>query len=482
MVPELRISARNAAPVRPDRSFVLYWMTAARRPRSSFGLDRAIDVARELHKPLVVLEALRCGYRWASDRIHRFVFEGMADNAAAFSKAGVTYLPYVEPSPGAGRGLLQALASRACLVVTDEFPAFFLPRMVAATAPRLDVRLESVDGNGLLPLSDADRAFPTAYAFRRHLQRRLPAHLRELPEPDPLAGLRLPKAALPQTIKERWPSAERIEALPIDHSVVPVEGTRGGPRAASARLEAFVASGLPSYAERRNLPEKDGTSRLSPYLHFGHLGIHEVLLAVAAREAWSPDSLGKTAHGRKEGWWGVSPSAEAFLDEAVTWRELGYNFCALRPDYDRFDSLPDWARRTLLEHSGDPRPERYDRAVLEGARTHDPLWNAAQTQLVREGRLHNYLRMLWGKKILQWTRDPEEALDVLIELNNKYALDGRNPNSYSGIYWILGRYDRPWAPTRPIFGNVRYMSSENTARKMPVSGYVARYGNATGLF
>jgi deoxyribodipyrimidine photo-lyase len=168
----------------------------------------------------------------------------------------------------------------------------------------------------------------------------------------------------------------------------------------------------------------------------------------------------------------MSASAEAFLDQIVTWRELGFNLCWQRSDYDRYDSLPDWARRTLAAHARDRREHVYTLEQFEAAATHDPLWNAAQRQLVREGRIHNYLRMLWGKKILQWTPGPEAALAVMLELNDKYAVDGRDPNSCSGIFWVLGRYDRAWGPERPVFGTVRYMSSENTARKVRVKEYV----------
>jgi deoxyribodipyrimidine photo-lyase len=172
----------------------------------------------------------------------------------------------------------------------------------------------------------------------------------------------------------------------------------------------------------------------------------------------------------------MSPPAESFLDELITWRELGYNFCHQRRDYEKYSSLPDWARATLEVHASDKREHMYSLAEFENAATHDELWNAAQRELVREGRIHNYLRMLWGKKILEWTASPEQALEVMIELNNKYALDGRNPNSYSGIFWILGRYDRPWGPERKIFGKIRYMSSANTARKVHVDDYLAKYG------
>ena len=168
---------------------------------------------------------------------------------------------------------------------------------------------------------------------------------------------------------------------------------------------------------------------------------------------------------------------ESFLDELITWREIGFNMCALRPsDYDQFESLPDWAQQTLGEHADDPREFVYSLEAFEQARTHDPIWNAAQRQLVREGRIHNYLRMLWGKKILHWTASPQEALAVMIELNNKYAIDGRDPNSYSGIFWVLGRYDRAWGPEREVFGKIRYMTSQSTQSKLKMKHYLAEYG------
>ena len=183
----------------------------------------------------------------------------------------------------------------------------------------------------------------------------------------------------------------------------------------------------------------------------------------------------------REGWWGVSSAADAFLDQIVIWRELGLNFSSHRDDNARYSSLPDWAKRTLAKHTRDEREYIYSLDEFGSARTHDLLWNAAQRQLIAEGRIHSYLRMLWGKKILEWTRKPEDALEIMIELNNRYALDGRDPNSYSGIFWCLGRYDRPWGPERPIFGSVRYMSSENTARKFRLGAYLEKYGPQKSL-
>jgi deoxyribodipyrimidine photo-lyase len=484
-VPDVRVRLLNTRPPRETGEYVLYWMIAARRPRWNFALQRAIAWGRQAGRPVLVFEPLRAGYQWASDRLHAFVLQGMADTATALAGGPLGYYPYVEPEPGAGRGLLAALAARATVVVTDDFPAFFLPRMTAAAADRLSVRVEGVDGNGLLPLAAATREFPTAHAFRRFLQATLPGHLAAFPADDPVAGSGLSSfGGLPVAVARDWPAAGTrmlaagvgsLSPLPIDHTVKPVD-TRGGHTAAADALEGFLRDRLPRYATERNQPESDAASGLSPWLHFGHLSVHQVFADLMTREGWTSRRLPASGTGQREGWWGVSPSAEAFLDELVTWRELGYVNCHRDPHHADYASLPAWARATLDRHAADEREHVYTLAEFEEAATHDALWNAAQRQLRREGRMHNYLRMLWGKKILEWTRSPEDALAVMIELNNKYALDGRDPNSYTGISWVLGRYDRPWAPERPVFGMVRYMSSENTARKLRVRGYLARYG------
>ena len=487
MVPDLRIRRANDQPIRPG-AYVLYWMVTARRAQANYALDRALEHARTLGLGLVVFEPLRVAYPWASTRLHQFVLDGMRDNQRAFAVPGVTYLPYLEPAPGAGAGLLEALAAAAAVVVTDDFPCFFLPRMVAAAAARLPVAVEAVDGNGLIPLRATDHAYPTAYAFRRHIQTSLQSHLFARPAAEPFdAPLPFPRPTLPAGIAQRWPDAfswldrgGSLASLPIDQHVAPVT-LRGGAVAARARLEAFVEERLSNYIDGRNDPVDDVTSGLSPYLHFGHVSAHEVFHRVMHSQGWL-GHLPPGGRGAREGWWGVSPAAESFLDQLVTWREVGFNMCAHRPDHDHYASLPAWALATLARHADDPREAVYTRDEFDGARTHDPLWNAAQRQLTREGRMHNYLRMLWGKKILQWSATPEDALHTMTDLNNRYALDGRDPNSYSGIFWTLGRYDRPWGPEREVFGTIRYMSSENTARKVRVKEYLARYGDSPSLF
>ncbi len=488
-VPEIRIRPANEAPVNPHGDSVLYWMTAARRVERNFGLQRAVEWAVDLKKPLVVLEALRCGYPWASDRLHRFIMDGMLDNRAHCQGKPVLYYPYLERAHGEGRGLLEALAGHACVIVTDDFPAFFLPRMLAGAVNRLTIRLEAVDSNGILPLAATDRVFLTAFSFRRFLQSQLREHLRSVPKKAPLARVSLPRPpTLPKKITKRWPPApeELLRAGPgglstfaIDHRVEP-SPLRGGSKAASAALTRFLRQRLDRYAEEGSHPDHEVTSGLSPFLHFGHISSHEVFARLTRYEKWSPRRLAIKATGGKAGWWRMSDGAERFLDQLITWRELGYNMCSKRQDYTEFDSLPEWAKDTLRKHARDPRPHIYPMAEFEAARTHDPLWNAAQRQLLREGRIQNYLRMIWGKKILEWSPSPREALAIMIELNDKYALDGRDPNSYSGIFWTLGRYDRPWAPERPIFGKIRYMSSRNTERKLRLRNYLERYGSYPG--
>ncbi len=482
MVPSDRVRVENDAPWRPERAYVLYWMTANRRLQWNYALDRALEVARELRRPLLVFEPLRIDHRWASLRFHTFVVQGMRDNAATAAASGVSYFPWVEPEIGASRGLLASLAADAAAVVTDTWPSLFHPRMLRAAAERLDVRLEAVDSVGVVPLAQPGRDFTAAQHFRRHLHKTAAHLLAEHPVPEPLAGYDLGRAELPAGIASRWPASD-VDALLAgglsDLALDPLAPTAltGGPVAGENLARGFLTSRLSRYHTDRNDPDGDGASGLSPWLHFGHVSAHRLLAEVVAQEAWTPDRVDRSKVAAREGFWGMGPAAEAFVDECVVWRELGHQWCYLHPDaHEDMDALPDWALATLRAHTADRRPVVYDRAQLAAARTHDPLWNAAQRQLVHEGRIQNYLRMLWGKKVLEWSATPREAWDTLFELNNRYALDGRDPNSVSGISWTFGRFDRPWGPERPIFGTIRYMSSDNTAKKLSLRAYLQRWG------
>jgi deoxyribodipyrimidine photo-lyase len=485
VVPTLRISAANQCPIRPDRAFVLYWMTAFRRTHFNFAFQRAADHAHALRKPLLVFEPLRCGYRWASDRLHQFAIEGMRDNAQALKGKPVTYFPYVEPHDRAADGLLESLAQEACVVVTDEYPCFFLPALIRSVRHRLPVLLETVDSNGWMPLRLAPKTFTVAHSYRRWMQKNILDQLLEAPAADPLRGRKLPcLSGISLQVSRRWPVADLdrclapggLAHLPIDHAVQPCKESPGGSVEARRRLSQFIDSRLSDYGENRNQPDALGTTELSPYLHFGHISTHELVGEVLQHENWTPDMAGRP-EGKNSGFWNTGASAEGLLDQVLTWRELGFNLCFREPRrYDRFESLPDWALATLRERASDPRPAVYSLEQFEAARTHDPVWNASQRQLLRTGVMHNYLRMLWGKNILHWSESPQDALRTMIHLNNKYALDGRDPNSYTGIFWVLGRYDRPWGPKRPVFGSIRYMTSESAKKKLRMHDYLRRFG------
>ena len=460
-------------------------MTAFRRTQSNFALQRAVEIAQQIQKPLVILEAVRCNYRWASHRFHRFILDGMVDNATNTQRSNALYVAYVEPESENGSGLIEHFSSHAAAVVSDDFPCFFHPAMYERFASRLMCSVELVDSNTILPMRAMDRTFSVAHSYRRAMQKEIAHGLPQFPEVNPLNNLVVPKLkSLPSSLLQQWPlwigedaprkiSNLSLDTLPIDKGVVPT-GEKGGSTQGALVVDRFFTHRLSSYSEARNEPEQAGSSWLSPYLHFGQVSPHTLFERLADACEWSPSKLGKP-NGKMTGFWNMSEDAEAFLDQLMTWREIGFNMCSREKNYDRFESLPDWAQTTLDQHEQDKRPWVYSLEEFEQAKTHDSLWNAAQTQLRCEGRIHNYLRMLWGKKILHWTATPRQALKVMIELNNKYALDGRDPNSYSGIFWVLGRYDRAWGPERPVFGKIRYMTSESTQSKFHVKQYVKQY-------
>ncbi len=478
-----RLTPRGTTPVRPDGAFVLYWMSAHRRLEWNQALQHALWWAEELARPLVVIETVHADQPWASVRHYRFFIQGCAANRAAATRLPLTYHPFVEAIPGSALDLIAALAAQACLLVRDDFPQRFQRSVRARLDRRLTLAQVDVDANGVLPLSASQRTFERAVDFRRFVQKELPPHLLAPPLDAPaLARAQVPRlAALPEDVARRWPAADLdqllapggLAALPIDQEV-PAAPDAGGADAARLALRAFLAQRLDRY-DLRNHPDDPVASGLSPWLAQGHLSAHQVALAVLAHAGWSPDRLAASASGGKDGWWGCTPAIEGFLDELITWRELSHHHSQRVPDDDRFESLPAWALATLAQHAGDARPALYSPADLEAGRTHDPLWNAAQRQLRAEGRMHGYLRMLWGKWILGWSADPRAAWDTALRLNDRWALDGGNPNSLGGVAWIFGRFDRPWAPQRPVFGCLRYMTSGSTVKKLHCRDYLARW-------
>jgi len=474
---DTRVRPANDRSVNTAGDYILYWMQANRRLDHNLALDHAIAEGRRLGRPLVVYEGLRLRYPWASERLHRFVLEGMRANATAARRAGLTYWPWVEHKPGEGRGLLADLAARAALVVTDDFPCFIVPGQVAALAASVEVAVVAVDAGAIVPMS---RLGPTVSAAA-HLRPRIHRAFGEAWEHRAVArpqGSGAAPMAPPFEPADLDDLDGLLASLPLDRSVPAVPATPGGGPAARQRLADFVAHRLRGTAERRSHPappDRAHQSGLSPYLHFGHIAIEEVVERVLASTGdWSPAVLDPHAVGRREAFFCRDADVNAFLDEAITWRDLGLHWhWTRRQDTESLErALPAWARATLAAHAGDARAHVYSVEEWEAGQTHDPLWNAAQRELAATGTIHNYMRMLWGKKVLEWSRTPEEAYATLEHLNNRYAVDGRDPNSYTGILWCFGLFDRPWAPERRVLGSVRYMSSENTAKKFRLGPYL----------
>lgn len=448
---------RRTQPVPGD--YVLYWIQTTLRSRENPALNFAAERANELGLPLVVYQGLRPDYPWASDRFHAFILESAADMAADFADRGIPYGFHLErrrreagePRP---ESPLQQLAGRAAFVVTDYFPTFIVPRQTRRLRERIDAPVVAVDSCTIVPMGYISRAHPTARGFRTEVVAALPHFLHPVGtvEPRTRRAFEFPfESALP--IRGPVPAAELAASCDIDHAVGPSPSIRGGQRAAATRLAAFLETRLTRYAEDRGDPNHpEAVSGLSPYLHFGNISPQEVLLRVRD----------------------VAPPAqyERFQDELLVWRELAHNFCHHDPAHRTLAATPAWARKELDDHADDPRPALYSMEELERGKTGSVLWNAAQRAYVRDGTMPNYLRMLWGKAILHWSTDAGSALRTMEHLNNKYSLDGRDPNSYAGFHWILGKFDRPFY-RRPVFGTVRYMSLTAAEKKFDVKAWLA---------
>lgn len=481
--------SRNNEPVNESGDYVLYWMQINRRFEYNFALEYAVAWANKLDKPLLIYEGLNIDYPWASDRMHAFLMQGMQENQRIAVERGINFYSYVEPQSEAGKGLFYTLAEKACCVISDEFPVFIIRKHNERVADRINVPFTTIDSNGLIPLGITDKDPYSAYLFRKIMQKHFVEAYTNPPQKDPLADLnKTERIQLDDSFLSKYRSAmdeesdieQVISGLDIDHSVkiVDVDGSRVG---ALKKLDYFIQNALMEYDEKRNHPDEKKTSGLSPWLHYGKISEYEIVKTALDQQPANWDLSQITPNGGKNtGFFNGDQNIQGFLDEVITWREVGFHYAHHRPDYDEFDSLPNWVKETMREHERDERKWIYSLEELEQSQTHDDIWNAAQTQLREEGIIHNYLRMLWGKKVIEWTPDYRTALDYLIELNNKYALDGRDPNSYSGIFWCLGRFDRAWQE-REVFGKLRYMASENTRKKVKMKNYLAKYGSQRHL-
>jgi deoxyribodipyrimidine photo-lyase len=430
---------------------VVYWMQAAQRPDWNHALEYAVRRANESGKPLFAWFGLTERFPEANLRHYAFMLEGLRETQAALAKRGV---PLIVERADPGRGIAAA-ARDAALVVVDAGYTRLERAWRRDAASGLRCPLLQVETNVVVPVGAASAKDEfMAATLRPKIKRAWGRFL------VPLKATPLRRAAPPSWLAPLdLGDPDRVLAgLRLDRTVGPVPGVAGGPSRAKRRLRAFLSRKIDRYAEDRNDPLIDGTSGLSPYLHFGQISPLEVALKAVASG---------------------SPGRVAFIEELVVRRELSMNFTTYNGAYDRFEGLPAWARSTLLEHRRDRREAVYAAAELEAARTHDPYWNAAQVQLLTRGGIHGYLRMYWGKRILAWSEDPAEAFATALRLNNRYGLDGRDPNGFAGVAWCFGKHDRGW-PSRPIFGKVRAMNAAGLRRKFDADADARRWTPPAG--
>jgi deoxyribodipyrimidine photo-lyase len=445
-----RVTIRRPGSPASEGKCVVYWMQRAERALDNPALDLAIDIGNELNLPVIVFFSAISNFPSANLRHYVFLNQGFADIEEDLASRNVSFVVRRPPNNKLDAFLKEV---EAALLIGDENPCREPERWRRVTARRVKIPFWTVDADVVVPSKIFPKHQYMLHIMRSKLQRELPTYL--LPGKHPKA-------------KHAWKRPKRFESFPVrddvtagwknfDRSVAPVDTFTGGTHAALKRMKYFITHQLANYDTQRNHPEVDGTSQLSPYLHFGH--ISPLTIALAMDEAVAQGKVTQAAH-------------DAYINELIGWREISVNYVKYVPQYDSIEGAPAWAQKTLQEHARDKRDPVYSLQEMEEGKTYDELWNAAQMQMVKHGWMHNYMRMYWAKKILEWAPNPARAWEYAIILNDKYELDGRDPNGYAGIAWAIGGvHDRPWFD-RPIFGTIRYMSGASTGKKFNSKRYI----------
>jgi deoxyribodipyrimidine photo-lyase len=440
-----RVSVRRPGTPDAEGEAIVYWMERAKRGHDNPALDLAIEIGNLLRKPVVVFFAIHPCVERANLRHYTFLAEGLADLADDLRRRRVGLALRTYPD----HRLLAFLERHSpAMLIGDENPLRQQERWRERVAEHVLVPFWTVDADVVVPSALLETEQYAARTIRPRLHKHIAAFMRTDAEPNAHIENERPSSVVPA-------AADVLAPLPIDRGVA-ATALRGGARAGLERLRHFVSQDLGAYDTRRNHPEVDGTSQLSPYLHFGQIGPRAIARAIRASDA-------------------PSEAVEAFLEQLIVRRELAVNYVRYNDAYDRLEGCERWARQTLRQHRFDPRTHTYSAAQFEAAETHDPLWNAAQRQMVTTGWMHGYVRMYWAKKILEWSATPEEAFETAVTLNDRYELDGRDPNGYTNLAWAIGgKHDRPWPP-RPVYGTIRSMSFASTSRKFDANRYIAQY-------
>ena len=449
-----RVRQLNSVPFgnRPDSRYVLYWAQMNRRYETNHALAYAIELANGLGLPVLFYEGLTCDYPFANDRLHQFILENVPDTGARLEKAKIGFAFHLRKTKSDRNHVVYDLAKQAAAIVTDDYPTFIARWHNERVPAKVDVPYFVVDSSCVVPMNRMEKREYAAYTIRPKIQKILSHYL----VPFEMPKVKKPYTAQPPEFHIEVTSGniqQLVASCDIDHSVKPSTTFRGGAHRAEQLLEKFVTHNLKRYAGDRNEPSKHATSNLSPYLHFGQISSLDV--ALKAKQHAEANGL----------------IAAEFIEELVVRRELAFNFAKYSPDPELLSNLPNWALATLAKHDKDPRDFTYSREEWERAETHDPLWNATQKELLLRGKMHGYYRMYWGKKIIEWSASHEDALQTMIYLHDKYAIDGRDPNTYTGILWCFGLHDRPWTE-RPIFGMIRFMSGDGMKRKTNTQAYL----------
>ena len=423
---------------------VVYWMQRDRRFHNNWALIHAQNIAIKYKVPLTVFYSLNGNFANANPRQYGFLLRGLSESIEVFKKHNIPF--------HLRRGdVLTSLhnyisSSNTGYLITDFSPLKVYKKRLNKIIEDIEIPVDMVDAHNIVPAwIVSDKQEFAAHTIRRKIHILLDSFLHSFPK----------VISHPFNVNIEYETIDPdaiLRELQIDNSVQEVKWINPGENEGKRSLKTYLNERMDVTGESRNDPNKDSLSNLSPYIHFGQLSAQEIALQVIATE----DSVGK----------------DTFLEQLIVRRELSDNFCYYNDDYDSFNGFHSWAQKTLNEHRGDQREYLYSSSEFENANTHDKLWNAAQHQMIVSGKMHGFMRMYWAKKILEWSEDPEAALQIAIDLNDKYELDGRDPNGYTGIAWSIGGiHDRPWFE-RPVFGKVRYMNYNGCKRKFDVNKYI----------
>jgi deoxyribodipyrimidine photo-lyase len=423
---------------------VIYWISRDQRVHDNWALLFAQKIAKEKNKPLIVVFNLVSDFLEATIRQYVFMLKGLKEVEAELSEYNIPFfLLSGKPDIEIPKFLKKIDAST---LVTDFDPLRIKRTWKKEVAKKITIPFYEVDAHNIVPcLYVSNKAEFAAYTIRPKIHKLLPEFLDDFP---PLQKIKSNDSITADKID--W--SKVIDSLKINNDVKEVDWIKPGEKAAVKSLKNFLENIFTKYSEERNDPNKNALSNLSPYIHFGQISAQRIALTV-------------------QQFYQKNPSADAFLEELIIRRELSDNFCYFNPKYDSFDGFHDWAKETLNQHRKDKRDFIYSLKDFESAKTHEDLWNAAQIELLVKGKMHGYMRMYWAKKILEWSKSPEEALRIAICLNDKYELDGRDPNGYAGCAWSIGGvHDRAWTE-RPVYGKVRYMNRSGAMRKFDIETY-----------